>query len=81
MTVLLFGVARDIVGKGSLFLDQSESGGLKTVADLKAHLVREYPKLEDLSSLAIAVNQKYAGEGDFLGEMDEIALIPPVSGG
>jgi molybdopterin synthase sulfur carrier subunit len=81
MTILLFGVARDIVGTGSISLSESESRGLKTVGDLKAHLVRDYPKLEELSSLAIAVNQEYAREADLLDEMDEIALIPPVSGG
>jgi len=81
MTVLLFGVTRDIVGTGSLQIPASEAKGLKTVADLKKHLKNGYPDLEGLSSLAVAVNQSYASEGDPIQDSDEIALIPPVSGG
>lgn len=79
MTVLLFGVTRDIVGKGSLILDQTD--GLRTVGDLKRQLMDQFPALGELSSLAVAINQTYAGEADTLEETDEIALIPPVSGG
>lgn len=79
MTVLLFGVTRDIVGRGSLTLEQTD--GLKTVGDLKRQLMEEFPALRELSSLAVAINQNYAGEADTLQETDEIALIPPVSGG
>lgn len=79
MTVLLFGVTRDIVGKGSLSLE--ETGGLKTVGDLKRQLMRQFPALGELSSLAVAINQAYAREDDTISETDEIALIPPVSGG
>lgn len=81
MTVLLFGVTRDIAGQGSLTIDGPIAEGLRTVGDLKGYLIEQFPELERLSSLAIAVNQSYAGEEDPLGEMDEIALIPPVSGG
>ncbi|MGB5404587.1 molybdopterin converting factor subunit 1 [Robiginitalea sp.] len=81
MTVLLFGVTRDIVGTGSLEIPANEAKGLKTVEDLKTHLKKGYPGLKDLSSLAIAVNQSYASEGDPIQDTDEIALIPPVSGG
>ena len=79
MTVLLFGVTRDIVGKGSLSL--KETDGLKTVGDLKRQLMDEFPALGSLSSLAVAINQSYAREDDLINETDEIALIPPVSGG
>lgn len=81
MTVLLFGVARDIVGKGSLTIAGLASDRLKTVGDLKAHLILDYPQLAELSSLAIAVNQAYAKDLDAIQNTDEIALIPPVSGG
>lgn len=81
MTVLLFGVTRDIVGTGSLKIPATEAKGLKTVEDLKTHLKKVYPGLKDLSSLAVAVNQSYAGDHDPIQNTDEIALIPPVSGG
>ena len=81
MTVLLFGVTRDIVGSGSLEIPDSESHQLHTVKDLKEHLKNGYPQLQELTSLAIAVNQTYARDGDPIQQTDEIALIPPVSGG
>jgi molybdopterin synthase sulfur carrier subunit len=40
-----------------------------------------YPALEKLRSLFIAVNQQYAEDNQSINETDEIALIPPVSGG
>lgn len=78
---MLFGVARDIVGEGSLSLPPSDAERLSTVGELKGHLVGKYPALQDLSSLAVAVNQMYAKDDDPIRETDEIALIPPVSGG
>ena len=81
MTVLLFGVTRDIVGAGSLEISPSESQNLHTVKDLKEHLKTGYPQLRELSSLAIAVNQTYARDAEPIRQTDEIALIPPVSGG
>ncbi len=81
MTVLLFGITRDIAGQGSLAIPGPNAAQLRTVADLKAYLIQQFPELDRLSSLAIAVNQAYAGEDDLLNETDEIALIPPVSGG
>ena len=33
------------------------------------------------NSVAVAVNQEYARAGDVLREGDEVALLPPVSGG
>lgn len=81
MTVLLFGVTRDIVGKGSLAIPESRAGGLGTVGQLKAYLKESYPSLGQLSSLAVAVNKSYAFDSDPISQSDEIALIPPVSGG
>ena len=81
MNVLLFGVTRDIVGKGTIFIPGEEAPGLKTVGDLKQRLTENYPALKELSSLAVAVNQSYARDEDPIAETDEIALIPPVSGG
>ena len=79
MTVLLFGVTRDIVGKGSMSVPDVD--GIETVGDLKRLLMEPYPARRELSSLALAVNQSYARDNDPVNESDEIALIPPVSGG
>ncbi len=81
MNVLLFGITQDIVGSASLSIPISKSSKLKSVSDLKVFLGENYPQLNTLSSLAVAVNKKYAKDEDSISNFDEIALIPPVSGG
>jgi len=53
-----------------------------TVADLWAALCREQPELAPLSkSISFAVNREYVERDHILADGDEVALIPPVSGG
>lgn len=80
MEVLLFGIAKDIVGSSSYII--GENVVMPTsVAELKQRLTTDFPELGKLSSLAVAVNSEYAEDGVLLNGQDEIALIPPVSGG
>ncbi len=72
-----FGVTRDILGARENIVE-SEA---QTVAELRQELALRYPRLAALKSLMLAVNSAYAEEGARIGESDEIALIPPVSGG
>jgi molybdopterin synthase catalytic subunit/molybdopterin synthase sulfur carrier subunit len=45
-------------------------------------LLREYPQLTPLRpSLRVAVNFEFADSGTLFGDGDEVAIIPPVSGG
>lgn len=81
MTILLFGITKDIVGSSTLSLPLSSANKLKTVGELKTYLGNNYPKLSGLSSLAVAVNNSYARDSVKIDNFDEIALIPPVSGG
>jgi molybdopterin synthase sulfur carrier subunit len=81
MKIKLFGMAGDIVGSPAISLPASTADGIKNVAALKAYLYKTYPGLGELSSMAIAVNKSYASEDTSLEPLDEIALIPPVSGG
>lgn len=76
-TVKAFGITKDILG-GREAVVRSDSA---TVASLRQALLRDYPELAGLKSLLIAVNNVYADDGVYLAERDEIALIPPVSGG
>jgi len=76
--VLLFGIARDIVGSSQLTLDQQEGLDVKSFKEL---LKDKYPKMNHLSHFKVAVNQEFANDQQILSEGDEIALIPPVSGG
>ncbi|EAY28893.1 molybdopterin converting factor subunit 1 [Microscilla marina] len=78
LNILLFGIARDIVGGASLALEVEEK---TTVEALIVHLHKVYPDFDRLTSLMIAVNSDYAKGEVVLKENDEIALIPPVSGG
>jgi len=78
INIALFGIAREIVGQSSLMLDTSAG---QSAAGLLAELRRTYPALAGLRSLALAVNNDYATDDVVLHERDEIALIPPVSGG
>ena len=76
--VLLFGITKDLVGKQKITLSISEN---VTVAQFKKILQEKYPELIELDSLAIAVNSEYAFDNELIHPNDEIALIPPVSGG
>ena len=77
--VKLFASVREIVGQREFVWEMPDES---TVSALSHRLVSEYPKLRALvSSLKVAVNQEYVDPGRVLVEGDEVALIPPVSGG
>ena len=78
VNVQLFGITREIVGSSSLRIDLPQPG---QVGALLNHLKEQYPALIGLRSLLIAVNGEYAEIDQPLHPNDEIALIPPVSGG
>jgi len=81
MTILLFGITKDIVGQSTLSLSHSEAQNLQTAGELKSFLKDNFPDMKNLSSLAVAVNNEYARDDYPIQEKDEIAIIPPVSGG
>ncbi len=77
--VLLFGILKDLAGKSS---DSMELPEPASVRDVLARYESSIPRFKDsLPSLAFAVNQHYAGVDTTLHDGDEIALLPPVSGG
>ena len=78
LKVKAFGITREIVGGRELTL---ELGDHKTVSGLKKILEEKFPSIKGLRSLVIVVNNEYANDSQALSESDEIALIPPVSGG
>lgn len=78
LTIKAFGITKDIIGEKETVLELKNG---TSISALKAELWGQYPDLKGLKSLFIAVNNKYAEEGAELKENDEIALIPPVSGG
>jgi len=78
VTILAFGIAKDIFGASTITVDLP---GNSSAADLKAVLEDLYPRLKQIASYLLAVNNEYAGDDLFITERDEIAVIPPVSGG
>ena len=78
VNVLFFGITKDLVGRQHLNMTIEDSS---TVSDFKNILREKYPKLIDLNAIAIAVNSEYAVDSHLINANDEIALIPPVSGG
>lgn len=72
-----FGISRDILGGREVELEIDGN----SVADLRSTLLLKFPQVKKLNSLFIAVNREYAADDQLLTLTDEIALIPPVSGG
>lgn len=77
--VLLFAQCADVVGSREKMVELAEGCVLK---DLMDALVREHPGLEPIrKSAMVSLNQEYAGGDAALSDGDEVAMIPPVSGG
>lgn len=78
ITVLAFGIAKDIFGSESIQIMLGEADDMAT---LKTLLEQQYPQLKELASYMIAVNDEYAHTNTVIQPGDEVAIIPPVSGG
>jgi MoaE-MoaD fusion protein len=77
--VLYLGMLKEVVGRDREELQVPERS---RVGDLFAELEARMPKLSELrSAIALAVNYEYSDGGTILREDDEVALLPPVSGG
>jgi MoaD family protein len=75
----LFASFREAVGAAVVEL---ELGPRPSVRDLLGLLRRDYPRLgRALDNAMVAVNLEYVGPDFELSEHDEVAIIPPVSGG
>jgi molybdopterin converting factor subunit 1 len=79
VTVRLFARLRDIAGAADLSRDVPPGA---TAADLWRTLTREFPDMARYdSSISTAVNADYAKMTTVLSDNDEVAFLPPVSGG
>lgn len=77
--VLFFGMLKDLAGKPAEALDLHDEASIR---DVLTHYEVQIPRLKEyLASVALAVNQEYASPDTRLKANDEIALLPPVSGG
>ena len=79
INVRLFALYRERLKLSELTLMVPEGS---TVRDLVSQLAQEHPNIGPLlEHTAIAVNEVYAENTQILAESDELALLPPVSGG
>ena len=79
VSVRLFAVLRDRAGVSELTLEVPDGA---TVAEVAEALAARFPAVgEYLRHVAYAVNREYVQAGTKLTDGDELAVIPPVSGG
>jgi molybdopterin converting factor subunit 1 len=77
--VLFFGRLKDIVGRAEESVDLAEGAPIE---ELFAHCGARHPELERFRpSLVASCNQEFAAWNTPLHSGDEIAFLPPVSGG
>ncbi|MEX0998043.1 MAG: MoaD/ThiS family protein [Flavobacteriaceae bacterium] len=75
ITILFFGQLAEVTGTSSLKLS-----GISDTDELKNTLRKQFPALEGLT-YSIAVNKKMIQQKTTLKHEDEVALLPPFSGG
>ena len=79
VTVRLFARLRDIAVAAELTRNVAQGA---TIRSVWRQLAGEYPAFEDYErSISSAVNEDYARMDQVLSEGDEVAFLPPVSGG
>lgn len=77
--VLFFGVIREIVGQRETTVDLAEGASLATLLD---DYSARFPRLRAmLPSVVVALNQQFSNPSASISDGDEIAFLPPVSGG
>jgi molybdopterin converting factor subunit 1 len=77
--VLFFGLAREVTGLAEEQIDLQDD---PKVGDLRRQYEARFPRLAEMSrSLLVAVNEEFRERSWPLRDGDEVAFIPPVSGG
>jgi len=77
INIKCFGIAKEIVGNDVAFIDSSTV----SVADLRQRMNEQYKAFTQIKGYMIAINQEYATDDQIINADDEVAIIPPVSGG
>ncbi len=77
--VLFFGPVREIVGLRDDIIEMPDGSRLQAVLE---NYGNRFPRLRDISSsVVLALNQQFAPQNTVIADGDEVALMPPVSGG
>jgi MoaE-MoaD fusion protein len=77
--LLYLGMLKELAGTAAEAVELTDGA---TAADLWSRVVERFPKMKGYErSIAMSVNQEFAGRGTVLRDGDEVGLLPPVSGG
>lgn len=77
MTIKYFGIAGEIMAKHPDFSPKNYT----TVAELKNGLLDNCREFNSIKGFMVAINHEYATNDQSIAHGDEVAIIPPVSGG
>ncbi len=78
ITVKLFASIREILGRDKITLNLSDK---MYVRDLRKMILELSPPVLKKIQFVIAINYKIADDAAIINHMDEVAILPPVSGG
>lgn len=79
INVLMFGPVRDLVGAETVSLDLPAG---TVVRELQGVLIERFPALRaGITAVRFSVNREFVDDDRVLADGDEVAIIPPVSGG
>jgi len=76
--VKLFASSRELLGKDEIRVSLDNQ---TTVGDLKKMIVEMHPSLSKKPVFVVAVNHKVVDDSTIINHLDEVAILPPVSGG
>lgn len=75
--VKLFASSRELVGENEVRISLADK---TTVGNLRKKIVEMYPALSKIT-FVVAVNHKVSDDSTVINNSDEVAVLPPVSGG